>query len=105
MQPLLVARGVSKRFGAVEALVDVEFEVDAGINGRKVRIRTLTDATRAGIATVYQDLALCDNLDVVANLYLGSELVEPGVGQVRRSLDETAMVATITGALPRAVAA
>jgi D-xylose transport system ATP-binding protein len=123
IKPLLVARGVTKRFGAVEALVDVDFDVDAGevvalvgdngagkstlikaiagvqpadageywIDGRKVRIRTPSDATRAGIATVYQDLALCDNLDVVANLYLGSELVEPGLGQLRRSLDEPAM--------------
>ena len=123
MKPLLVARGVSKRFGAVEALVDVDFDVDAGevvalvgdngagkstlikaiagvqpadtgeywIDGRRVSIRTPTDAARAGIATVYQDLALCDNLDVVANLYLGSEPVEPGLGRVRRSLDETAM--------------
>jgi D-xylose transport system ATP-binding protein len=30
MKPLLIARGVSKRFGAVEALVDVDFDVDAG---------------------------------------------------------------------------
>ena len=106
-------RGVSKRFGAVEALVDVDFDVDAGevvalvgdngagkstlikaiagvqpadageywIDGRKVSIRTPSDADAAGIATVYQDLALCDNLDVVANLYLGSELVEPGLGR------------------------
>jgi D-xylose transport system ATP-binding protein len=120
---LLVARGVSKRFGAVQALVDVDFDVDAGevvalvgdngagkstlikaiagvqpadagrywIDGRPVRIRAPSDATAAGIATVYQDLALCDNLDVVANLYLGSELLEPGAGRLRRTLDETAM--------------
>ena len=54
-------------------------------------IRTPTDASRAGIATVYQDLALCDNLDVVANLYLGDELVAPGLGRFSRTLDETAM--------------
>jgi D-xylose transport system ATP-binding protein len=35
------------------------------------------DATALGIATVYQDLALCDNLDVVANLYLGREARAP----------------------------
>ena len=33
---------------------------------------------RCGIATVYQDLALCDNLDVVANLFLGRERLHPG---------------------------
>ena len=33
-------------------------------------------AERLGIATVFQDLALCDNLDVVANLFLGKELVD-----------------------------
>src|SRR3954465_9926141 len=41
--------------------------------GREVRIHKPQDATDLGIATVYQDLALCDNLDVVANLYLGRE--------------------------------
>jgi D-xylose transport system ATP-binding protein len=117
--PLLVARGVSKRFGAVEALVDVDFDVDAGevvalvgdngagkstlikaiagvqpadaghywIDGKPVKLRTPSEASRAGIATVYQDLALCDNVDVVGNLYLGSELVAPW----SRALDETAM--------------
>jgi D-xylose transport system ATP-binding protein len=117
--PLLVARGVSKRFGAVEALVDVDFDVDAGevvalvgdngagkstlikaiagvqpadsgdywIQGRPVKLRTPSDASCAGIATVYQDLALCDNLDVVGNLYLGSEVVAPWL----QTLDETAM--------------
>ena len=46
------------------------------------------DAARLGIEVVYQDLALCDNLDVVQNMYLGRELVD-GV----RRLDETAMEA------------
>ena len=41
------------------------------------------DATGLGIATVYQDLALCDNLDVVANLFLGSE---ERLGRPRRHL-------------------
>jgi D-xylose transport system ATP-binding protein len=117
--PLLTARGVTKRFGAVEALIDVDFDVDAGevvalvgdngagkstlikaiagvqpadageywIDGKPVKLRTPSDAARAGIATVYQDLALCDNLDVVGNLYLGSEVVAPW----SRTLDETAM--------------
>lgn len=41
--------------------------------GRQVHLRRPQDATALGIATVYQDLALCDNLDVVANLFLGRE--------------------------------
>ncbi len=56
----------------------------ATFDGRPVRLSTPNDATRLGIATVYQDLALCENLDVVANLFLGQELSN-GV------LDETAM--------------
>ncbi len=43
------------------------------VNGRPVTITRPQDATHLGIETVYQDLALCDNLDVVANLYLGRE--------------------------------
>ena len=41
--------------------------------GQKVHIQNPKDAADLGIQTVYQDLALCDNLDVVANLYLGRE--------------------------------
>src|SRR4051812_16362630 len=59
--------------------------------GRPVAIAKPTDAVRLGIATVYQDLALCDNLDVVENLFLGREELTPGVGEVLRSLDETDM--------------
>jgi D-xylose transport system ATP-binding protein len=47
-------------------------------------------AARLGIATVYQDLALCDNLDIVENMFLGHERRTP-VGVVTRSLDETSM--------------
>jgi D-xylose transport system ATP-binding protein len=107
--PLLTCRGICKRFGPIEALVDVDFDVDAGevvalggdngagkstlikaisgiqpadagrfhFEGREVRIASAADATRLGIETVYQDLALCDNLDTVANLFLGRELVGP----------------------------
>jgi D-xylose transport system ATP-binding protein len=42
--------------------------------GREVELSSPGDATALGIQTVYQDLALCDNLDVVANLFLGHEL-------------------------------
>ena len=116
--PLLELRGVSKRFGAVQALTDVDFVAEAGqvtalvgdngagkstliktisgiqpfdsgeyrFDGKPVRVDTPQAATALGIATVYQDLALCDNLDVVANLYLGrEELSGP------RVLNETGM--------------
>ncbi|MEV0494185.1 ATP-binding cassette domain-containing protein [Streptomyces atratus] len=109
--PVLALRGVSKRFGAVQALTDVELEVHAGEvvalvgdngagkstlvktiagvhpiddgviewEGRTVEINRPHDAQNLGIATVYQDLALCDNIDVVGNLYLGRELRKFGV--------------------------
>jgi D-xylose transport system ATP-binding protein len=53
---------------------------DAGaifFEGSEVKIHSPSDATRLGIETVYQDLALCDNLDVVANMFLGRERSEP----------------------------
>ncbi|NUK03069.1 sugar ABC transporter ATP-binding protein [Streptomyces lunaelactis] len=109
--PVLALRGVSKRFGAVQALTDVELEVHAGEvvalvgdngagkstlvktiagvhpvdegviewDGRTVQINKPHDAQNLGIATVYQDLALCDNIDVVGNLYLGRELQKRGI--------------------------
>ncbi|CAL9565603.1 Fructose import ATP-binding protein FrcA [Streptomyces sp. enrichment culture] len=115
--PVLALRGVSKRFGAVQALTDVDLEIHAGEvvallgdngagkstlvktisgvhpidegtiewQGRPVRVTRPNDAQELGIATVYQDLALCDNLDVVANLFLGTELRRASV------LDEIAM--------------
>jgi D-xylose transport system ATP-binding protein len=49
---------------------------EAYFDGKKVRISTPQIAERLGIATVFQDLALCDNLDVVANLFLGKEVVD-----------------------------
>jgi D-xylose transport system ATP-binding protein len=55
--------------------------------GQPVVLRGPKDASKLGIATVYQDLALCDNLDVVANLFLGRE----EVGSVSRALNEEAM--------------
>ncbi|MEU4325421.1 ATP-binding cassette domain-containing protein [Nonomuraea dietziae] len=117
MAPVLALERISKRFGAVQALTDVELEVDAGEvvalvgdngagkstlikviagvgppdegrimwEGRQATIATPSDAQALGIATVYQDLALCDNLDVVGNLYLGNEMTTMGV------LDEVAM--------------
>ena len=56
--------------------------------GKPVRFRSPKDAAKAGIATVYQDLALADNLDIVQNLLLGHELRRRGL------LDEIAMEKT-----------
>ena len=53
--------------------------------GRPVRLHSPKDATDLGIATVYQDLALADNLDIVQNMFLGREPVKRWV------LDETSM--------------
>jgi D-xylose transport system ATP-binding protein len=70
------------------------YSIDAGqflFEGSPVAITGPKSATKLGIATVYQDLALCDNLDVVANLVLGQESVHGGAGRVARALDETDM--------------
>ncbi|MGH3510026.1 MAG: ATP-binding cassette domain-containing protein [Nocardioidaceae bacterium] len=48
-------------------------------DGHPVRFHSPRDASHAGIATVYQDLALCDNLDIVQNMFLGRELVSHGL--------------------------
>jgi D-xylose transport system ATP-binding protein len=106
-QPILECRGVTKRFGAVQALTEVDFEVCpgevmalvgdngagkstlikgiAGIYGfddgqmffenNPVTFGSPKDSSDLGIEVVYQDLALADNLDVVANMFLGRESV------------------------------
>jgi D-xylose transport system ATP-binding protein len=104
--PVLEIRAMSKRFGSVQALTEVDFEVRAGevmalvgdngagkstlvkciagiytadggevlFEGRPVTISGPKDSARLGIEVVYQDLALCDNLDVVQNMFLGREV-------------------------------
>ncbi|RAF63757.1 sugar ABC transporter ATP-binding protein, partial [Burkholderia multivorans] len=57
------------------------------MDGRTQRFSSPKDAQKAGVATVFQDLSLCENLDVVANLFLGHEDTRAGV------LDEVAMEA------------
>src|ERR671938_1673899 len=57
------------------------YSIDGGqifFDDRPVTIHGPKDAARLGIEVVYQDLALCDNLDVVQNMYLGRELYVPG---------------------------
>jgi D-xylose transport system ATP-binding protein len=103
---ILQLRGISKNFGAVAALTEVDLAVAAGhvvavvgdngagkstlvkvlsgVHGpdsgtiifedREVDIPDPAAAHRLGIATVFQDLALCENLDVIENLFLGQEI-------------------------------
>jgi D-xylose transport system ATP-binding protein len=107
--PVLELRDISKSFGSVQALTDVDLEVRKGevmalvgdngagkstliktiagihgadsgeifFEGREVHISGPKDAAKLGIEVVYQDLALCDNLDVVQNMYLGREAHNP----------------------------
>jgi D-xylose transport system ATP-binding protein len=116
--PILELRGVSKSFGAVQALYQVDFHVAPGevmalvgdngagkstlikciagihpvdegeivFDGETVTIHGPKDAAKLGIEVVYQDLALCDNLDVVQNMFLGREETSS-----LRALDETTM--------------
>jgi D-xylose transport system ATP-binding protein len=114
---LLSLRGVSKRFGPVQALADVTLDIPPGQvtaligdngAGKSSLIKTVSGlwpqdggqilwegsevhlsgpraAEALGITTIYQDLALCDNLDIVQNMFLGHEPLRRGV------LDEAAM--------------
>ena len=116
-EPLLRLRGISKHFGAVQALHGVDLDLPnaqvtalcgdngagksvltkciAGIHavdegeifweGRQVHIASPKDSAALGIETVYQDLALADNLDIVQNMFLGRERLS------RALLDEDSM--------------
>jgi simple sugar transport system ATP-binding protein/D-xylose transport system ATP-binding protein len=113
---ILRLRGITKTFGAVNALTSVDLDVELGevvaivgdngagkstlvkvlagvhrpdsgsieYDGEPVHIDSPSAAIQLGIATVFQDLALCENLNVVQNLFLGRE-----VGSLR--LDEVEM--------------
>lgn len=59
--------------------------------GERVHISSPIDSMNLGIQTVYQDLALCDNLSIVANLYLGRELARPIVSRVVSALRDVEM--------------
>jgi D-xylose transport system ATP-binding protein len=133
-EPLLHLEGVSKRFGAVQALTGVDFDVRAGevvalvgdngagkstlikvisgifradsgsfrFDGVEGQPHTPAAATAVGISTVYQDLALCDNLDVVANLYLGREEVTRTrfIDEPRLERDATMLLRRLAVAIP-----
>ena len=151
--PLLELRGISKSFGSVQALTDVDFEVRPGevmalvgdngagkstlikcvagihsldsgemlFDGEPVTIHGPKDAAKLGIEVVYQDLALCDNLDVVQNMYLGREahdcfqrlkepVMEAKTAETLKSLSVTTIrsirqpVATLSGGQRQSVA-
>jgi len=151
--PTLELRGISKSFGSVQALTDVDFEVHDGevmalvgdngagkstlikciagiytadsgeilFEGNPVTISGPKDSARLGIEVVYQDLALCDNLDVVQNMFLGREthdvfqrLIEPEMeartAETMKSLSVTTirstrqLVATLSGGQRQSVA-
>ena len=69
------------------------------VGGKPTRIGSPAAASALGIATVYQDLALCENLDVVANLFLGREQARPPLGGRLRRLSDDAMEAAARNVL------
>ena len=121
--PLVEMRGISRAFGGVAALQNVDLAVnrnevvallgdngagkstlikilagalaaDTGdilLDGRAASIASPRDAKDLGIETVYQDLALCDNLDVPTNLFLGRELMRPVLGPLLSIFDRRRM--------------
>jgi D-xylose transport system ATP-binding protein len=130
---VLSLAGISKRFGAVQALSDVHLEVAAGevvalvgdngagkstlvkvisgvytpdegeirYDGRPVALSGPSEAQRLGVATVFQDLALCDNLDVVANLFLGQErLVGPLIDEAGMEKEAWNLLKSLSAKLP-----
>jgi D-xylose transport system ATP-binding protein len=62
------------------------------IDGHPVNMKSPKDAKRFGIETVYQDLALCDNLDIPANIFLGRELTKTIIPGVLKVFDRKAML-------------
>ena len=129
---LLRLSGVSKQFGAVTALSDIELEVNAGevvalvgdngagkstlvkvlagvhqpttgtieYLGEKVTLDNPSKALELGIATVFQDLALCENLDVVANLFLGHELAPWRLDEVQMEVRAWTLLQELAARIP-----
>jgi ABC-type sugar transport system ATPase subunit len=110
--PMLQARSISKRFGALQALADVDVDIHAGevlailgdngagkstfikilsgayepsagtllLDGAPVSFASPQDAADVGIATIFQELALSENLSIAENVFLGRELVRRVLG-------------------------
>ena len=131
-QSVIRLSGVSKNFGAVSALTDIELDVKAGevvalvgdngagkstlvkvlagvhqpssgtieFCGRQVSLDSPAKALDMGIATVFQDLALCENLDVVANLYLGHELSPWALDEVAMEVRAWTLLRELAARIP-----
>ncbi len=129
---VLSLRGISKQFGAVSALADIDLDVHAGevvalvgdngagkstlvkilagvhaptagtmmFGGRAVTLTGPSDALALGIATVFQDLALCENLDVVANIFLGKELQPWQLDEVAMELRAWTLLNELSARIP-----
>jgi ABC-type sugar transport system ATPase subunit len=69
------------------------------LDGKSIRLSRPIDARRHGIETIYQDLALAQNLDVPANIFLGRELKIPHLAGLVRTLDDAAMLRESAAAL------
>ncbi|GGP84192.1 ABC transporter ATP-binding protein [Streptomyces sindenensis] len=125
-------RGISKSFGAVAALTDVDLDVSAGQvvalvgdngAGKSTLVKVLSGvhqpdagtvgfghgtvsipspatAQRLGIATVFQDLALCENLNVVENLFLGRELRGLRLDEVTMEVRSRALLGELSAKIP-----
>lgn len=65
---------------------------DIAFQGRSVHFTTPIDARDAGIETIYQDLALAENLDVPANIFLGREMKRRYLGGLIQTLDDKSML-------------
>lgn len=130
--PVFSMRHVTKTFGAVEALTDVDLDIypgevvaivgdngagkstlvkilagvyaaDSGEilhHGLPVTIHDPTESRALGIATVFQDLALCDNLDVVANLFLGREVGVAALDEVEMETRSWTLLRQLSAKLP-----
>ncbi|MFC0342164.1 ATP-binding cassette domain-containing protein [Paracoccus niistensis] len=131
-EPILKLRGVSKQFGAVQALVDIELDIHAGevvalvgdngagkstlvkilagvhqpttgtieFMGKPVSLDSPGTALEMGIATVFQDLSLCENLDVVSNLFLGHELSPWRLDEVQMEVRAWTLLRELAARIP-----
>ncbi|RWE75861.1 ATP-binding cassette domain-containing protein [Mesorhizobium sp.] len=129
---VLSLRGISKNFGAVSALTDIDLDVHAGevvalvgdngagkstlvkilagvhqpssgtinFRGRSVTLPDPRAALTLGIATVFQDLALCENLDVVANIFLGNELSPLRLDEVAMEMRAWTLLNELSARIP-----
>jgi D-xylose transport system ATP-binding protein len=131
-QVVLRMRGISKSFGSVKALTDVDLDVAAGevvalvgdngagkstlvkilagvhpqdageieLDGHTVSIPDPSTSIALGIATVFQDLALCENLDVVSNLFLGREMSPRRLDEVSMEVRSWELFKQLSASLP-----